>query len=115
MCGITTKGQISSQDLYERTQLDDMAAVHLIHQLSWHGHVELSDGCLKKVKKLKSTGGCGHGQPNKTWTEVIDMGRLGLGLTETNPSDRKAMSGRLRNAVRADPPLYQGLIKPSVN
>ena len=61
-------------------------------RLRWHGHVERSDGWLKKVQKLNPTGGRGHGHPNKTWTEVIDMDwryRLALGLTETHPSNRK--------------------------
>ena len=38
---------------------------------------------------------------------------MGL-ITETHPSDRKALSGTLRSAVRLDPPLYSGLIKPSI-
>ena len=42
----------------------------------------------------------------KTWTEVIDMDCLALGLAETQPSERKAWSGRLRSAVRLDPPIY---------
>ena len=43
------------------------------HRLRWHGHVERSDGWLKKVQKLNPTGGRGRGLPKKTWTEVIDM------------------------------------------
>ena len=42
---------------------------------------------------------------NWPWTEVIAMDCPALGLTETHPSNRKTSSGRLRSAVRLDPPL----------
>ena len=74
--------------------------------LRWHGHLKRSDGWLKKVQKLNPTGGHGRGHHKKTWTEVIDMDRLMLGLTETHPSGRKAWTSRLKSAVRLDPPLY---------
>ena len=75
-------------------------------QLRWYGHVEYSDVQLKKFSKLNLTGGRGPGHPKKTWTEVINMDCLALGLTETHLSDRKAWSVRLRPAVRLDPPQY---------
>ena len=106
MCGVITKDEVSSQDLLARMQLDDLTKVLRTRRLRWHGHVERSDGWLKKVQKLSPTGGRGPGRPKKTWTEVIDTDRQALGLTETHPSDRKAWSGRLRSAVRLDPPLY---------
>ena len=75
---VTTKDQVSSQDLLERMQLDDQAKV--LHRLRCHGYVEPSDGWLKEV--MASTG------------------------SETHPSDSKAWSGRPRNAVRLDLPQY---------
>ena len=71
---VTTKDQVSSQDLLERMQLDDQAKV--LHRLRCHGYVEPSDGWLKEV--MASTG------------------------SETHPSDSKAWSGRPRSAVRLD-------------
>ena len=66
MCGVTAKDQVSSQDLLERMQHDDLANVLCTRQLRWRGHVERSDGWLKKVQKLNPTGGCGRGRPKKT-------------------------------------------------
>ena len=106
MCGVTTKDQVSSKNLLERMQLDDLVKVLHTHWLGWHCHVERSNGWLKKVQKLNPTGGHSLGCPMKTWTEVIDMDCLVLGLTETHPSDKKAWSGRLWNAVRLDTSLY---------
>ena len=106
MCSVTTKDQVSSQDLLERMQLDDLAEVLRTRCLKWHGHVEHSNGWLKKVQKLNPTGSRGCGRPKTTWTEVIDMDRQALGLTETHPSYRNAWSDRLRSAVRLDPPPY---------
>ena len=78
-CGVTTKNQVSSQDPMERMQLDDLAKVLRTHRHRWHGHVEQSDGWLKKVQKLNPRGGNGHGHPKKTWTEVINMDHLAPG------------------------------------
>ena len=73
MCDVTTKDQVSSQDLLERMWLDDLEKVFCTRRLRWHGYVERSDGWLKKVQKLNPTGGRGHGRPKKTWTGVIGM------------------------------------------
>ena len=102
MCGVTTKDQVSWQDVLERMQLDDLAKVLRIRRLRRHGHVEHSDGWLKKVQKINLTGG--RDRPKKTWTEAIDMDCLARGLNETHFSDRNVCSGRLRSAVRVDPP-----------
>ena len=74
ICSVTTKDQLSSQDLLERMPLDDLAKVLRTLRLKWHGHEERSDGWLKKVKKLNSTEGHGWpilrkaGQKWSTWT-----------------------------------------------
>ena len=49
MCGVTTKDQVSLQDLLKRMQLDDLAKVLRTRRLRWHGHVKCSDSWLKKV------------------------------------------------------------------
>ena len=47
---VTTKDQVSSQDLLERMQLDNQAKV--LHRLKCHGYVEPSDGWLKEVMAI---------------------------------------------------------------
>ena len=89
MCSVTTMDQVSWQDFLERMPLDNLAKLFRTCRLRWYdGHV---DGWLKKVQKLNPIGGRGCGRPNKTWTEVIGRDRLGLGITETHPSDRKKL------------------------
>ena len=51
----------------------------------------------------------------KTWTEVIDMDRLALGLTETHLSDRKAWSGRIKSVVRLYHPKTRGVVQYKLN
>ena len=60
MCSLTTKD--STQELYERMLLDDLAKVLRTRQLRWHSHVERNDGWLKKVQKLSPTGGSSCGR-----------------------------------------------------
>ena len=108
MCVVTTKDLASSQDVLERMQLDELAKVIRTRQHRWHGHVERSDGWLKKVQTLNTTGVRGCGRLMETWTQMIDMDHLALSLTETHPSDRKVWSARLRHALRLDPALYKG-------
>ena len=107
--GVTTKGQVSSQDLLERMLLENLAKVFRTYRLRWHGHVELSDGRLKKIQKRNPTGGRGPARPKKPWKEVIGMDCLPLGLTETHPSDRNAWSGRLRSSCQTGPTLILGI------
>ena len=103
MCGvITVMDQFSSQDHMERMQLDDLAKALHICWLRWHGYVGCSDGWPMKVLKLNPVGGRGRGRPKTTWIEIMGMNCL----TWTHPSNRKDWSGRLRSAVRLDPPLY---------
>ena len=49
ICGVTTIDQVSSQDLLERMQLDYTEKVIHSRRLRQHGHVEHSDGWMKKV------------------------------------------------------------------
>ncbi len=109
MCGVTTKDQASSQDLLGRLQLDDIVKVLRTRRLRWHGHIERSNGWLRRVQDIDPGGGRSRGRPNKTWAEVVRADQLALGMAETHPSDRTAWSGTLRSAVRLDPPLLQGL------
>ena len=88
MCGVTTKDQVSSQDLFERMQFDDLAKVLLTRRLRWHGHIEHSDGLAEEVQKLNPIGGRGRHRPKKIWTEVIDVDRIALGLRPTYPTGK---------------------------
>ena len=65
MCSVTTKDQVSWQDLLEKMQLHDLAKILLTHRLRWHDDVEYSNGWLKKVQKFNPTGGRGRGRPKK--------------------------------------------------
>ena len=105
VCGVTTKNQVSSQDILERMQLVDVAKVLRTRRLRWHGHEEHIDGWLEKVQRLNPTGGRGQGRPKKTWTELIGKECLALGLAGNHPFYKKAWSGRLRSAIRLDLPL----------
>ena len=45
LCCVTTKDQVSSQDLLDRMLLDSLGKV----RPRWHGHVKRNDCWLKKV------------------------------------------------------------------
>ena len=47
-----------------------------------------SNGWLKNVQKLNPTSDRGRGRHKKTWTELIDMDRLALGLSPTHPTGK---------------------------
>ena len=73
MSGITPKDQVSSHDLPQRTQLDNLEKVLYTHRLRRNGHVKLIDGWLNKIRKLNPGGGCGRGRQHKTWSKVIRL------------------------------------------
>ena len=98
------QGPSQLQDLLGMMQLDNLAKVLRTHRLRWIGAKYV--GWLVEVQKLNLAGDRCGGRPKKTWTEVIDMDRLALGLTETHTSNRNAWNGRFRSAIRLGPPLY---------
>ena len=55
MCVGTIKGQVSSQYLQERMQLDDLMKVLCTRRLKWHGHVtdEMLDEESPKIEFLR--------------------------------------------------------------
>ena len=57
ICGITNKDKVSSQNLQEGMQLNDLEKVLHTHRPRWHGHVEHNDGWLRKVQKLNPAWG----------------------------------------------------------
>ena len=64
MCGVTTKDQVSSQDISLRgCSLEIPEKIICTSRLRWYSHVECSDGWLKTMQKLNPTGGRGHGHP----------------------------------------------------
>ena len=88
MCRVTTKDQVSPQDLLKRMQLDDLANVPRTRWRRWHGQVERSEGGLKKVQKLNPTvRGRGHGRPRKPGQKWL-TDHLALGLRPTHPTGK---------------------------
>ena len=77
-------------------QLDDEENALHGRRLRWHGHVERSDVWLKKVQDHNPGGGRSRGRLEKTWSEFIRLDYLMMGQAVTNPSDRKAWSGILK-------------------
>ena len=68
MCGVTTKDQVSSQDLLERIQHDDLTKVLRNRRFRWYVHEERCDGWLKKVQKINPAWSRVRGRPKMTWT-----------------------------------------------
>ena len=92
MCGGTSAtGQVNSHNLLEKMQLNNLEII-----------LHTGDGWLKKVKKLTPRGSRGCGFPKETWSEMNHLYCIVLGLTKTHDSDRKALSGALRGAIRLD-------------
>ena len=56
----------------------------------------------RKIQKLNPTGGRGRGHPKKTWTEMIDMDCLALGLRPILPTGKL---GVVELEVQSDPTL----------
>ena len=66
MYGVTTKDQVSFQELLEWMQLDNPEKVLHTRRLRWPVPVERSDGGLTKFNKL-NPGGRGHCHLTKTY------------------------------------------------
>jgi hypothetical protein len=82
MCGVTLRNRISSEELYQRLDLECVADVVRRGRLRWFGHLERKgeDEWVSACRSFEVVGIRGRGRGRKTWEECVkaDMDLLGL-------------------------------------
>jgi len=73
MCRVKLKDRLSSKELRERLDVDDIALVLQQNRLCWYGHVlrKDDDDWVKKCMEHEAEGSRPRRRPKKTWKEVV--------------------------------------------
>ncbi len=73
MCGVTLKNRISSAELYNRLNVEEVSDVVRHGKLRWFGHVERKshDDGVSACRDLEVEGVTRKGRHRKSWEECV--------------------------------------------
>jgi len=72
MCDVKVKDKVSSKELRERLEIDDIILILHQKRLRWYGHMLRKEDtdCVKKCMEYEVEGSRPRGRPKGTWREV---------------------------------------------
>ena len=103
ICRVKPQDDVRSDSLLEKLGIKDIETVLRTKRMRWLGHVERSTGWIARVRDINILGKKAPGRPKLTWDELVRRDRVTLGMERTDPEDRRAWRGRLRQRLAARP------------
>ena len=101
MLRVRAEDGVSLHDMYSRLSLQPLESRLRINRLRWYGHVERSEGWIKRCNKIVVTGCQGRGRPRKSWKEsVTDDLRL-WNIDPNMVHDRPKWKNALKTAMKS--------------
>ena len=101
ICGVRLKDRVSGSSLLERLKIDSLETVLRVNRLRWFGHVQRSDGWIKRCTELHIDGQRGRGRPKKTWRQAIDDDMKTWRIPPNTTDDRMAWRQALRTTTKS--------------
>ena len=98
ICGVRLEDNISSESLLLKLEIVDLQTLVRHNRLQWYGHVQRSDGPIKRITEFEVAGQRRRGRPNKTWLDTIHDDRKHWNASGVDPMDRIEW----RKAIRAN-------------
>ena len=105
ICGVRLSDRIHSDALLAKLNILSIEDLLRRRRLRWFGHVQRSDGWIKKCTNIVIDGPASRGRPKKTWKETIADDRKRWKMNNIDPGDRVTWRNRLRTAVTRPHPL----------
>ena len=92
MNGVSLKDRLTSKELQENLQIENITEVVRRARLRWFGHVERKndEDWVKRTTRLEIEGSRPAGRPKKTWHETVKADLRRLRLDSSEASDREA-------------------------
>ena len=101
MLRVKAEGDVSLHDMYSRLSLQPLESRLRINRLRWYGHVERSEGWIKRCNEIVVTACQGRGRPRKSWKEsVTDDLRL-WNIDPNMVHDRPKWKNALKTAMKS--------------
>ena len=100
-----------SNELLAQLGIEDLDLILKERRLRWYGHVECSNGAVKKAFHIQVEGKHGPGRPKMTWKQVTERDCKEWKLSAINPHDRNMWRSGVRSAMHGCFPCTCMLIK----
>ena len=81
--------------------IEDLDLILKERRLSWYGHVERSNGAVKKAFDIQVDGKPGPGRPKMTWRQLTERDCREWKLSAIDPHDRDTWRSCVRSAMHA--------------
>lgn len=99
ICGVKLKDRVNSSLLLRKLKIPDLLEQCRLNRLRWYGHVERSDGWIKKVTEMVVEGNARPGGGKKRWSKVVDEDMRLMGLTKAEAHDRTEWRAKIHSRI----------------
>ena len=100
MCHIKASEHISCSKLCARLQIPPLEVALRERRLRWFGHVQRSNGWIRKICDLNVAGAATKGRPRKTWPSTIKEDMKAWNLDTSTTTDRTKWRIGIRAAAK---------------
>ena len=101
LCGVKADDRGSTSALYSLLKISPLEPKLRLNRLRWYGHVQRSNGWIRKCSTLEVDGNRGRGRPSKTWKGTVADDLKRWKIDANNVYDRNAWKKALRTVMKS--------------
>lgn len=101
LCGVKADDRGSTSALYSLLKISPLEPKLRLNRLRWYGHVQRSNGWIKRCSLLEVDGNRGRGRPSKTWNGTVMNDLKIWNIDANNVHDRNAWKKALRTVMKS--------------
>ena len=101
MLRVKAEDDVSLHDMYSRLSLQPLESRLRINRLRWYGHVDRSEGWIKRCNEIVVTGCQGRSRPRKSWQELVTDDLLLWNIDPNMVHERPKWKNALKTAMKS--------------
>jgi len=106
MLRVKADDDVSLAEMYSRLNLQPLESRLRSNRLRWYGHVQRSDGWIKRCTEIVVDGSQGKGRPRKSWKEAVNddlhLWKVNPELVHDRPKWRNALKTAMKSPTRGN-------------
>ena len=99
LCCLKPENNKGLDSIYEELEIPSLEVSLQARRLSWYGHVQRSDGWIKRCTDMDIAGTAPRGRPRKTWSSTLRKDLSDCGLDPAAAGDRTVWKSSVRAAM----------------
>ena len=99
LCGLKPDDKKGLDSIYKELDLPSMEDSLRLRRLGWYGHVQRSDGWIRRCTDMQIDGRAPRGRPKKTWSSTVRQDLEDWSLDPASTGDRTVWKGSVRAAM----------------